>query len=87
MNYYKTLLDVEEYLIDHEEQPYEVRASTRRCVPAPPSRSCRCSRCFPECFSKERDTLQQRRLQQQCPEHGGSTGAVFWRIQQLRGRM
>ncbi|XP_071765935.1 endoplasmic reticulum protein SC65 [Centroberyx gerrardi] len=23
MNYYKTLLDVEEYLIDHEEQPYE----------------------------------------------------------------
>lgn len=25
MNYYKSLLDVEEYLIDHEEQPYEVR--------------------------------------------------------------
>lgn len=25
MNYYKTLFDVEEYLIDHEEQPYEVR--------------------------------------------------------------
>lgn len=25
MNYYKTLLDVEDYLIDHEEQPYEVR--------------------------------------------------------------
>lgn len=24
MNYYKTLFDVEEYLIDHEEQPYEV---------------------------------------------------------------
>lgn len=24
MNYYKSLLDVEEYLIDHEEQPYEV---------------------------------------------------------------
>ncbi|XP_023257708.1 cartilage-associated protein-like, partial [Seriola lalandi dorsalis] len=23
MNYYKTLFDVEEYLIDHEEQPYE----------------------------------------------------------------
>lgn len=30
MNYYKSLLDVEEYLIDHEEQPYEVR------VPPPP---------------------------------------------------
>lgn len=28
MNYYKTLFDVEEYLIDHEEQPYEVRRST-----------------------------------------------------------
>lgn len=25
MNYYKTLFDVEEYLIDHEEQQYEVR--------------------------------------------------------------
>lgn len=24
MNYYKTLFEVEEYLIDHEEQPYEV---------------------------------------------------------------
>lgn len=24
MNYYKTLVEVEEYLIDHEEQPYEV---------------------------------------------------------------
>lgn len=24
INYYKTLFDVEEYLIDHEEQPYEV---------------------------------------------------------------
>lgn len=32
MNYYKSLLDVEEYLIDHEEQPYEVR------VPTPPLR-------------------------------------------------
>lgn len=28
MNYYKTLFDVEEYLIDHEEQPYEVSSST-----------------------------------------------------------
>lgn len=28
MNYYKTLFDVEEYLIDHEEQPYEVRRQT-----------------------------------------------------------
>lgn len=28
MNYYKTLFDVEEYLIDHEEQPYEVGCST-----------------------------------------------------------
>lgn len=25
MNYYKSLLEVEDYLIDHEEQPYEVR--------------------------------------------------------------
>lgn len=25
MNYYKTLFDVEEYLVDQEEQPYEVR--------------------------------------------------------------
>lgn len=33
MNYYKTLFDVEEYLIDHEEQPYEVRR------PAPSPRS------------------------------------------------
>lgn len=32
MNYYKSLLDVEEYLIDHEEQPYEVR------LPAPSPR-------------------------------------------------
>lgn len=30
MKYYKTLLDVDEYLIDHEEQPYEVRTSNRR---------------------------------------------------------
>lgn len=29
MNYYKTLFDVEEYLIDHEEKPYEVRSSTQ----------------------------------------------------------
>lgn len=28
MNYYKTLFDVEEYLIDHEEQPYEVGTFT-----------------------------------------------------------
>ena len=28
MNYYKTLFDVEEYLIDHEEQPFEVGSST-----------------------------------------------------------
>lgn len=25
MKYYKTLFDVEEYLIDYEERPYEVR--------------------------------------------------------------
>lgn len=25
MKYYKTLFDVEEYLVDHEERPYEVR--------------------------------------------------------------
>lgn len=30
MDYYKTLVDVEEYLIDHEEQPYEVRIARRR---------------------------------------------------------
>lgn len=24
MNYYKTLLDLKEYLVDHEERPYEV---------------------------------------------------------------
>jgi len=24
LNYYKSLFDMEEYLIDHEEQPYEV---------------------------------------------------------------
>lgn len=35
MNYYKSLLDVEEYLIDHEEQPYEVRIPT---PPLPPWR-------------------------------------------------
>lgn len=29
MNYYKTLFDVEEYLIDHEEKPYEVRPLTQ----------------------------------------------------------
>lgn len=34
MNYYKTLFDVEEYLVDHEEKPYEVRPSAQ-----PPSRS------------------------------------------------
>lgn len=33
MNYYKTLFDVEEYLVDHEEQPYEVCTSTLpRCA-------------------------------------------------------
>lgn len=37
MNYYKTLLDVEEYLIDHEEQPYEVRTLNPR-RPSPASR-------------------------------------------------
>lgn len=31
MKYYKTLFDVEEYLVDHEEQPYEVRCGTRCC--------------------------------------------------------
>lgn len=35
MNYYKSLLDVEEYLIDHEEQPYEV--SVRPSVRPPTS--------------------------------------------------
>lgn len=35
MNYYKTLFDVEEYLIDHEEQPYEV--GTQHCRPSPVS--------------------------------------------------
>lgn len=29
MKYYKTLFDVEEYLIDHEERPYEVRFRAR----------------------------------------------------------
>lgn len=28
MKYYKTLLDVDEHLVDHEEQPYEVGSST-----------------------------------------------------------
>lgn len=28
INYYKTLMDVDEYLIDHEEQPYEVSSSS-----------------------------------------------------------
>lgn len=30
MKYYKTLFDVEEYLVDHEEQPYEVRCRACR---------------------------------------------------------
>lgn len=78
MNYYKTLLDVEEYLIDHEEQPYEVREPTpRRRLPPPASPSTCSLACFSECFPKERDALQQRRLQQQCPEDGGGPGAVF----------
>lgn len=34
MNYYKSLLDVEEYLIDHEEQPYEVRIPTLSLRPS-----------------------------------------------------
>lgn len=75
MKYYKSLLDVEEYLIDHEEQPYEVRGLP--CVPACTSRSRARLSPFPECFCEERDALQQRRLQQQRQEHGGSPGAVF----------
>lgn len=30
MKYYKSLFDVEEYLVDHEERPYEVRLQSRR---------------------------------------------------------
>lgn len=30
MKYYKTLFDVEEYLVDHEERPYEVRCRAAR---------------------------------------------------------
>lgn len=30
MKYYKTLFDVEEYLVDHEERPYEVRCQAWR---------------------------------------------------------
>lgn len=30
MKYYKTLFDVEEYLVDHEERPYEVRCRASR---------------------------------------------------------
>lgn len=37
MNYYKSLLDVEEFLIDHEEQPYEVGAHPSPTHPLRPS--------------------------------------------------
>lgn len=50
MNYYKSLLDVEEYLIDHEEQPYEVRTLTPSLRPSTTSLSCCCFGCFPRVF-------------------------------------
>jgi len=36
MKHYKTLLDVEEHLIDHEQQPYEVRRPTPSFPPGVP---------------------------------------------------
>lgn len=53
MKYYKTLLDVEEHLVDHEEQPYEVREPARppspaRAAPHTPAASA----CFQSVFLK-----------------------------------
>lgn len=77
MNYYKTLFDVEEYLIDHEEQPYEV-CTLSTVVLHQWEVWCLSSMFFflflflneslyyTECFLEKCDALQQRRLQQQC---------------------
>lgn len=77
MNYYKTLFDVEEYLIDHEEQPYEV-CTLSTVVLHQWEVWCLSSMGFflgfflneslyyTECFLEKCDALQQRRLQQQC---------------------
>lgn len=89
MNYYKSLLDVEEYLIDHEEQPYEVSmidvVVLSRCANEAHAKLFRflnanLSLFFffnPECFPEECDALQQRRLQQQCPKHGAGHHTVL----------
>lgn len=95
MKYYQTLMEVEEYLIDHEEQPYEVRTLQRcrsypECKPntcSPTSTCVIASLCNPECFSEEREALQQRRLQQQRPQHGAGHHTILWRTPALLGRL
>lgn len=64
MNYYKTLFDVEEHLIDHEEQPYEVCGtplSTSGFTSTQVIHNLLLSRCT-ECVPEECDALQQRRF-------------------------
>lgn len=80
MNYYKTLFDVEEYLVDQEEQPYEVRIyilTLSSCSAVQMKPMLNQSLCCPDCFPEERDALQQRRLQQQRPKHGAGHHAVL----------
>lgn len=88
MNYYKTLFDVEKYLIDHEEQPYEVRLLTlSSCSAVQIKPVLNQPLCCPDCFPAECDALQQWRLQQQCSKHGAGHHAVLWNIQRLLSRL
>lgn len=77
MNYYKTLLDVEDHLIDHEEQPYEVRDTGSAILLLRVSGSHINPISSAERFPEERDALQQRRLQRQRPKHGAGHQAVL----------
>lgn len=85
MNYYKSLVDVEEYLIDQEEQPYEVRTTCRPVREINTTmvltfenqiRANHLLHC-PECFPEGRDALQQRRFQRRRPKHGAGHHTVL----------
>lgn len=66
MNFYKTLFDVEEHIIDQEEQPYEVcritlkLLSSGRIKPMLNYPYPHVSLCYPECFREKCGALQQR---------------------------
>lgn len=77
-------MEVDEHLIDHEEQPYEVGGSAFMWFTSKNPLKITCLS-YPECFLEERDALQQRRLQRQRQEHGAGRRAVLWHLRPLLG--